>query len=222
MTADFSWLDELHVKVAYGPYPGEAPEVVYLLTVGGPDFGGHTWDDDACVAELHHLVETGSGDMRYEVPYDLAVRKTHFSWGADAASAEILLYIADHLAGGALDGVVGWAAVEALGRVRELVRPSSEGTFSDRIENLVSYGEWSVRAAFSEWLTDETALTLIEEDRAAGEWTGWFRDPEGYEFGVTLRPVEGHPYRVRVARRAPTQGHSLPPLLSPDRDVPER
>ena len=105
MTADFSWLDELHVKVAYGPYPGEAPEVVYLLTVGGPDFGGHTGDDDACVAELHHLVETGSGDMRYEVPYDLAVRKTHFSWGADAASAEILLCIADHLAGGALGRV---------------------------------------------------------------------------------------------------------------------
>src|SRR5680860_316819 len=112
MVEEFSWLDELHVKVAYGPYPGEAPDVVYLLSLGSPDLGGRAWDDDAFVAELRHLVEAGSGNRRYEVPYDLSVRKGHFSWGADGASAEIFMYIADHLAGGALDGVVGWSTVK--------------------------------------------------------------------------------------------------------------
>lgn len=61
-------------------------------------------------------------------------------------------------------------------------------------------------------------LTLIEEDRASTEWTGWFHDPEGHEFGVTLRPLDGRPYRVRVAHRATGQGRSLPSLFAPSHD----
>lgn len=205
--------EEVHIKVAYGPLPSEKPDVVYLLSL---DFGDHAWDDNAWVAELRHLVKADPGDGK-RVPYDLSVRKSYLSWGADSASAEIFLYIADHFVGGALEGAAGWAAVKTLGNLRRLAGLSRTETFTEPVKNLVSYGEWHVCAAYG--LSDGTTLELIEEGQASDEWTGWFRDPEGYEYGVTLCPSEGHPYRVRVARRAPGQGRSLPPLLGPKHDA---
>lgn len=201
---EFSRLTELEVRVAYGEYPDKPPNDVFLLSVGSPDLQGRPWDDDAFVAELEPLIWAKSDDgKRYQVPYELSVRKGHFSWGADGATAGLTLYIAQHLIAGGLGAVGGAAVMAALKRLKSQVR-STEGDerFLRTRKELQSYGRWSIQSAYRDWMADDEPLPLVAETASDEEWTGTFRDGAGNEYGVTLQPFEGAPFRVRVSRRA--------------------
>lgn len=201
---EFSWLNEVRVRVAYGEYPERPPDVVFLLLLGGPDLEGKPLDDDAVVAELEPLTWAEDGGTRYQVPYDLDVRKAHFSWGADGASASVLLYLANQLTSGVVGALAGAAAMKALGGIRKTLQPTTRADeFLSTRDELAEYGEWCIRAAYDQWLPDDVVLALVEEASADDEWSGLFRDGTGTEYGVTLRPMDGHPYRVRVSRRTP-------------------
>ena len=205
---EFSWLTELDVRVAYGDYPDKPPNEVFLLLVGSPDLQGRPWDDDDFVAELEPLVWANSADgTRYQVPYELSVRKGHFSWGADGATAGIFLYIAQHLIEGGLGAAAGTAVMAALKRLKNKVRSGEgEDRFLRTREELQSYGRWSVQSAYRDWIADEEPLPFVAETSSDEEWTGTFRDGAGNEYGVTLQPLEGAPFRVRVSRRGTSGG----------------
>lgn len=207
---EFSWLDEVRIRVAYGAYPQQPPEVVFLLILGDPDLGGKPLADDEVVGQLEALTWAEERGTRYQVPYDLDVRKAHFSWGADGASASVLLYLANQLASGAIGALVGAAAMKTLGGIRTALQSTSRSDqFLNTREELTEYGEWCIRAAYDSWIPDDVSLTLVEESAADDEWTGRYRDGSGATYGVTLRPADGHPYRVRVTRRA-THTNEIP------------
>jgi hypothetical protein len=208
LPAEFSWLTELEIQIAYGDYPDAPPHEVFLLQVVSPDLKGRPWDDDAVVAELEPLtwVESGNGSP-HQLPYELSVRKGHFSWGADGATAGLSLYIAQHLIEGGLGAAGGAAVMMALKRVRDRVRPRTTAeSFLRTPAELAEYGRWSVSAAYRQWLPEDDPLPLVEEQWAEDEWTGTFQDDTGNEYTVTLRPREGQPYRVRISRRATRGG----------------
>jgi len=206
--AEFSWLTELDVRVAYGDYPNQPPNEVFLLLVDSPALQGRPWDDDAFVAELEPLLWAESPEgTRYQVPYELSVRKGHFSWGADGATAGLFLYIAHHLVEGGLGAAGGAAAMTALKRLRDRVgRGQRDERFLRTREELESYGRWSIQSAYRDWMLDDEPLALVGESSSDDEWTGTFRDRADNEYSVTLRPMEGAPYRVHISRRAKPPG----------------
>lgn len=209
--AEFSWLTELRIQVAYGTYPGEPPDEVFLLATGSPQLDGEPWDDDGFVAELETLTWAESDTKhRYQLPYDLSVRKGHFSWGADGATGEILMYIANSLGSGGMGAVGGAAAMAALDKLRAKVgaRKDEASPLQTRDE-LAEHGEACIRQAFRDWLPDREELTLVEESSVEDEWSASFRDTSGNEYAVTLRPGEGHPYRVRISRNRRSRNHDL-------------
>lgn len=106
---EFSWLNDVEVRVAFGEYPEVPPDEVFAISISGPSVpDGGTWREEPYLALLDP-VTYGEGAEHRE-PYNLEVRKTHFSWGADGAGAEILIYIANQAAGGA----IGAATMAAL------------------------------------------------------------------------------------------------------------
>lgn len=209
---EFSWLNELNVQVAYGDYPDAAPSEVFVLRVEDPQLEGLPWDDDAFVTELEPLTWAQSEDgMRYQVPYELSVRKGHFSWGADGATAGLFLYIAQHFTEGSLGAVGGAATLAALKRLKDkLPGKDGEERFLSTRDELEEYGRWSVQAAYREWIADDEELPLLRESLTDDEWTGTFRDGAGNHYDVTLRPSEGRPYRVQIGRRASHPGNEEP------------
>lgn len=196
--AEFSWLTELQVRVAVGPYPNQAPEEVYFFTVGDPDLGGEPWHDDLFVSELEALTWPGRG--KYQLPYELAVRKGHSSWGADGATAAILLYIANHAASGGIGAVTGAAIMRTLGRLRDRVRPEGDDRLVQTPQELAEYGRWAVSAAFADWLPDDSGIEMVGEARTAKTWTGTFRDASGNTYEVTLGVLDGNPHVVHIGR----------------------
>lgn len=208
--AEFSWLTELEVRVAYGDYPNQPPNEVFLLLIDSPDLQGRPWDDNGFVAEIEPLVWAESPDgTRYQVPYELSVRKGHFSWGADGATAGLFLYIAQHLVEGGLGVAGGAAAMAALKRLKHRVgRGERDERFLRTREELESYGRWSIQSAYRDWLQDDEPLALVSESLSDDEWTGTFRDEADNEYCVMLRPMEGAPYRVRISRTEPSGGES--------------
>jgi len=201
--AEFSRLDEINVRVAYGEQPGTAPQEVFDLVLSAPDLGGRPWDDDDFVAELEPLVWASKKRSLYDrKSYTLDVKKGHGSWGADGAAAEIVLYIANHAAGGLIDAGTVALVLKVLRTLRAKVGETNTAS-TQTPDEIAEFATWRIQVAFRDWLEPGTALTLVEEIRdVGGMWTGAFADAEGNRYAIEVHFLEGVPYATRVTRRA--------------------
>ena len=202
VSPEFSWLNEISVRVAYGELPDRPPAEVFSLLLSDPDLGKRPWDDDAFVAELEPLLWQGkSRDMYDRNSYTLDVKKAHGSWGADGAAGEILLYIANHAAGGLVDAGVVALVLRVFRELKAKVGDSRQVSVRTP-EEVAEFARWRIQVAFRDWLAHDTELKLTGEVRdVKGVWTGSFIDADGNTYGIDIHLVDGSTYATRVTRK---------------------
>lgn len=140
------------------------------------------------------------GSPGERLPYDLEVRKGHFSWGASASSAIILLYVANLAAAGAIGTLTQLAIKKAFGSLGRLTT-YTEPTL-DR-EEAVFQAKWKVAVSYDNVEKDE--LTLRSDEHVVDDNT-WVIDlcgADGSLYQVEIGMEDGLPHTTRIRRTAP-------------------
>jgi hypothetical protein len=160
---------------------------------------------EAIAEVLEASLSDASGMQR--VPYTLDVKRSRFSWGADASAASVVIQVGLAAAGyvaGAAKRRLGKGADEALDgaitRIMDVVRRDPfEPAQLDRDE-AIQRAEWQLRATFDIGESVELRIGFEERQLDSGSWSIGFIDGDGARFEVELEQQGGLVQVIRVRR----------------------
>lgn len=179
------------VPLEHPVYGDEATEAWVIVSPGA------AWNVDWLVREVQAL--TAAASSQNDQPpgeHVLELREQHFNWGADAASYEILLFLAQWAATSA-----AWDATKALARKMQekldakhqevLERPLTE----DEVE---ARARWIISARYKE--PEERLMLLSVEIKLPANATAVFRAPSGWRYECDLVALGNQVVISRIKR----------------------
>lgn len=196
---EFSFLNQVDVRVTSVESPDAEPDEVFEIVVEGPVIAkGEPWSEAPYLKALDPIT---FHDGQARRAYVLDVRKSHYSWGVDGAGASIVIAIA----GLAASGIVGNAAWDALVAGFKVI--GSMGRDADHRsmerDEAVQRARWRVATAYDTVTVADLQHVGESHDREHDRWTIELQTQDGTRFSVVLGLIDGLPYTSRISRRAP-------------------
>jgi hypothetical protein len=202
------WLDQVTVEIRVVEYPDRPPLDVLIIELFGDDTGSTGMSPDEIAEQLEAATVDETGMERF--PFTLDVRRSKFSWGADAAAATVAIQVGLFAVGyvaSAIQRRVGKGVDNALDQVIErIIEAGRRGDpFTpqalERSEAL-ERAEWAVRSVYS--IADETELRVAveEHDLHSQAWTIALESDSGERFETELVATAGLVRITRVRREA--------------------
>ncbi|MGZ3303802.1 MAG: hypothetical protein ACXVBG_23235 [Isosphaeraceae bacterium] len=189
------------------------PNEAFSIDIRQPALG---FDERPAIAELDQILTHPDG---YKHSYILELRKSHHSWGADAATAQIAAYIAK-TALDATAGALATAAIVAFFRKVKALAGSMEDGFPDnpptrdemyeRARNKISS---VMDAPPAPWDGSPDPVVCVAEDWTplTGPWSFVFQDAT-YRYVVNVALDEDLPLTTHLRRERLDGGTDEVPL----------
>ncbi len=182
--------------------PVESPEETEGLEQWIVVSNGAAWAHDWLVREVEALAlrfDTSGTERRGD--YVLRVNQTRFSWGADAAQYEVLLWLAQWAATSA-----AWDALKALSKrmARHLSTAESANTANSLTETEAEYrARWLLNQRYNE---APDALTLVSiECNADGAAALVLTSSSGWRYELEFNVEDGLVSITRIKRSRPNE-----------------
>lgn len=189
-------MDEVTIRVSFGPFPTDPANEVYEIQVYAPP--ADEQEEQGEYPYLRLLEPITRDESPYRGSYSLDIQKRFTAWGAAGATTTILLFVASAVGA----EIVGTAAWETL-RTAFTRFTNWSNTVSQPLERqeAVERARWKVQQEYHVESTESLALVEDEHDVSAQRWRIVLRDDERIEYVVELGLFAGLPNTIRIARR---------------------
>lgn len=209
--------DNFTIRIEVGSIYGGLPSEVFEVS-----HPSSSWSRDDAIDRLEDLTRdedvvkaSGPSDSSAAVPFTLDIKRSVTSWGADGATEQIVLRIAEWAVAGVAGNVAYAALLELLRQFGRATTEFSESSVLDRDE---AYGlaQWGVLEKYKlpspvDYIEDsdepgglrevrDDSLELVDETFVNRQWTfRWRRQP--YEYDATVERLEGYATLTHYRRR---------------------
>lgn len=185
-------VDQLRVRVGYGPALGDPPRDVFLLDV--PLEAADTFDEEPYLEALEPVLYAA---VTAPLPYSVHLDRHHTSHGSSAGEVEIRM----ELSTGGESGSLPTGAIEAVahGFRRILDHAGPPGRLELRHDDAIDRARAQVREAYPEMDPAELSVSDEEHRPAQGSWSiGLRRHTDLDRYVVVVGFLDGHPGSAHV------------------------